>query len=234
MGGIPENALNLSGATKYIDDLPEARNMLHGAVKLSTSARGRITRIDPTAALALHPSVRVLTWKDVPGENQLGFAVADEPLLPEEEWEYWGQPLLFCLAGTKSLARRAAELVVVEGEQLVPVLDPRESAAKGMFILPPRTQRSGDPASAFARCAWIAEGRVESGGQEHVYLETQGAIAEIRDGGKVFVISGTQGPTGTQRAIARILGLGMNAVEVEAERRTRPRDGPRWPPSGLG
>ncbi|MBL8966336.1 MAG: molybdopterin-dependent oxidoreductase, partial [Spirochaetaceae bacterium] len=218
MKAIPEASLNVRGKTAYIDDLPEPRNMLHGAVKLSASARGRITRIDGSAALALHPSVRVLTHADVPGENQLGFTVADEPLLPEEEWEYWGQPLVLCLAATRNLARRAAELVVVEGEELEATLDPREAARKGAFILPPRTQASGDTAAAFARAALVVSGSVESGGQEHVYLETQGAVAEPRDGDRIHIISGTQGPTVVQRAAARTLGLPMSSVEVEARR----------------
>jgi len=218
MKTIPEASLNVRGRTVYIDDIPEPRTMLHGAVKLSSSARGRITRIDASPALASHPSVRVVTWKDIPGENQLGFTVADEPLLPEREWEYWGQPLVLCLAETRALARRAAELVVVEGEELPAIFNAREAAAAGAFILPPRSQRSGDPASAFERCAWVVSGRVDSGGQEHVYLETQGAVAEPRDGDRMFIISGTQGPTVVQRAAARILGLPMSMVEVEARR----------------
>ncbi len=218
MKAIPEASLNVRGKTAYIDDLPEPRSLLHAAVKLSESARGRITRIDASAALALDPSVRVVTHADVPGENQLGFTVADEPLLPAQEWEYWGQPLVLCLARTKSLARRACELVAVEGEPLEPVLDAREAAAKGEFILPPRTQASGDTAAAFASAAFAAEGRVESGGQEHVYLETQGALAEPLDGERFRIISGTQGPTVVQRAAARILGLPMSSVEVEARR----------------
>ena len=66
---VPEAIRNLRGETAYIDDLVEAKTLLHAAVKLSTSARGRIVRIDPRAALALDPSVLVITAKDIPGEN---------------------------------------------------------------------------------------------------------------------------------------------------------------------
>ena len=69
MRGIPEAARHLRGETSYIDDLPEPTTMLHAAVRLSPSARGRITRMDPARALALHHSVRVLSAADVPGEN---------------------------------------------------------------------------------------------------------------------------------------------------------------------
>jgi xanthine dehydrogenase large subunit len=218
MKKIAESALNAVGATRYIDDLPEPKDCLQAAVKLSESAHGKIHSINADAALALDPSVIVITARDVPGQNQIGFNKADEPLLPEEEWEYWGQPLALILARTRALARKAASLVEVKGEALPAIFDPREAAAKSDFILPSRTIKFGDPGAAFKTCAFVVEGRVDSGGQEHVYLETQGAYAEIRDGGKVFLISSTQGPTGVQKAVAQALGLSMNFVEVEARR----------------
>ncbi len=213
-----ESILNVTGKTRYIDDLPVPAGTLEAAVKLSASARGRILGIDATRALALDPSVRVISARDIPGANQIGFTVPDEPLLPETEWEYQGQPVVLCLARTRALARRAAVLVTIQGEDLPAIIDEREAAAANAFVLPSRTMKTGNPEEAFKDCAYVLSGTVRSGGQEHVYLETQGAIAEVRDGEKVFVISGTQGPTGVQKAIAAVLNLPMNKVEVEARR----------------
>ncbi|MEI6875179.1 MAG: molybdopterin cofactor-binding domain-containing protein, partial [Spirochaetota bacterium] len=98
------------------------------------------------------------------------------------------------------------------------VFDPRLAAARGDFVMPSRTQAMGDCAAAFEKAAFVVSGRVDSGGQEHVYLETQGAYAERRDGDRIFVISSTQGTTVAQRAIARVLGLAQSRVEVEARR----------------
>lgn len=218
MKNIAESALNVRGQTQYIDDLPEPAGCLQAAVRLSDSAHGRIIAIKTDKALALDPSVQVITGKDVPGVNQIGFNKPDEPLLPEHEWEYWGQPVALVLAKNRETARAAAKLVEIEGEELPVVTDPREAARNSDFILPSRTIQCGDTEEAFKHCAYVIEGRVESGGQEHVYLETQGAMAEVREGGKVFVISSTQGPSGVQRAIAQSLGLPMNMVEVEARR----------------
>jgi len=218
MKNIAESALNVRGQTQYIDDLPEPAGCLQAAVRLSDSAHGRIIAIKTDKALALDSSVQVITGKDVPGVNQIGFNKPDEPLLPEHEWEYWGQPVALVLAKNRETARVAAKLVEIEGEELPVVIDPREAARNSDFILPSRTIQCGDTEEAFKHCAYVIEGRVESGGQEHVYLETQGAMAEVREGGKVFVISSTQGPSGVQRAIAQSLGLPMNMVEVEARR----------------
>ncbi len=217
MSRVRESASNLNGSTRYIDDRPLPASALFAVPVPSPLARGRLSGIDPAKAIALHPSVLVLTASDIPGENELGEAVADEPLLPSGEWSYMGQPLALVLADNRSLARRAAALVELRYEALRPILDAREAAAAGLFILPSRTMRSGDPESVVAGCAVVAEGRVESGGQEHVYLETQGAVAEPREGG-MKILSGTQSPSGVQHAVARVLGLAMNAVEVEAPR----------------
>lgn len=218
MKNIAESALNVRGQTQYIDDLPEPAGCLQAAVRLSDSAHGRIRAIRSEKARALDPSVQVITAQDVPGINQIGFNKPDEPLLPEHEWDYWGQPVALVLAKDRETARAAAKLIEIEGEELPVVTDPREAARNSDFILPSRTIQCGNPEEAFKNCAYVIEGRVDSGGQEHVYLETQGALAEVREGGKVFVISSTQGPSGVQRAIAQSLGLPMNMVEVEARR----------------
>lgn len=209
---------HVQGSTAFMDDLPEPAGCLQAAVRLSESARGRIIAIRKEEAEALDPSVIVITAADIPGSNQIGFNKPDEALLPEEEWEYAGEPLALVLAKTRSLARRAAALLVIESEILPAVFDPREAATRKDLIFPARTIACGDTASAFESCAFVVSGRVDSGGQEHVYLETQGAYAEVRDPGKVFIISSTQGPTGVQRAAAAVLGLPMNHVEVETRR----------------
>ncbi len=220
MNPIPESVLNVKGQTRYIDDLPEAKTLLHAAVAASPCARGLLKGVDAGAALALHPSIRIITAADIPGVNQLGTAVADEPLLVAagSEWGFRGQALALVLADSVSLARRAAGLVTFSFDELEPVLDAREAAAKGLIILSPRTQAMGDTAAAFASCATVISGRVESGGQEHVYLETQAALATPAEGCAMRVISGTQHPTGVQEGIARVLGLPMHLVEVEAPR----------------
>jgi xanthine dehydrogenase large subunit len=245
MNTIRESELNVAGATRYLDDLSEPRGGLFATPKVSPCARGRLLGIDATAALAFDPSVRVFTAADIPGENELGEDVADNPLLVADEWEYQGQCLALVVASDRSIARRAAELVKIAYEELPPVLDAREAALiaasevlgghdplplpprnaaekddprRQRFIIPPRTMRMGDPESAFGRCAVVVKGKVDSGGQEHVYLETQGAIAEPREGRRMFVLSGTQSPTGVQHAVARVLGREMNDIEIETRR----------------
>jgi xanthine dehydrogenase large subunit len=214
----PDSVLNVLGQTNYIDDIPEPRDLLYASIIPSPTAHGRLLSLDTEKARSAYPGAVFLTKSDIPGTNQIGNAVADEPLFTDGEWHYRGEPLGVVLAATRSDARRAAALVRVESEELEPIVDPRVAAAKGQFILPPRTMKAGNVEAAYGQCAHIIEGRVESGGQEHVYLETQGAIAWPSENGGVRIISSTQWPAGVQKASARILGVPMNQVEVETPR----------------
>jgi xanthine dehydrogenase molybdopterin-binding subunit B len=58
---------------------------------LSTRA-GAVLKVDTTGAYLVSGVVTVLTAEDVPGENDTGTIVHDEPLLPVEEISYWGKP----------------------------------------------------------------------------------------------------------------------------------------------
>ena len=89
------------------------------------------------------------------------------------------------------------------------------AAAKGEFIVPPKKFKLGDTDNAFKNCEHIFEGRTEQNGQEHLYIETQGAYAMPTENGGIRVYSSTQGPTAVQRAVCRVTGLQMHQVEVD-------------------
>ena len=85
--------------------------------------------------------------------------------------------------------------------------------AKGQLIAPQRTFAIGDVDRAWTECDVVVSGRVDSGAQEHVYLETQGAVSLPTEDGGLRVLSATQAPTVVQRIIARVLALPMPTVE---------------------
>ena len=72
--------------------------------------------------------------------------------------------------------------------------------------------------NAWDTCDAIVEGSVEIGGQEHLYIETQGSIAYPVEGNCIKIISSTQGPTAVQSTVARILSIPMHKVEVDVRR----------------
>ncbi|MDB5269225.1 MAG: hypothetical protein JWP58_2265, partial [Hymenobacter sp.] len=209
---------HVRGESQYLDDVPTQQGTLYAAVFESPLAHGVLRSLDFSAALTAPGVARVLTAQDIPGINQIGGIVADEPLLAEGHVHFRGQPVALVLARTEAQAHAALKLIKVEIDPLPVITDPRVAAAQGELIVPPRTFKIGDSAAAWASCAHVFEGVAESGGQEHLYIETQGAYAFPTEMGGVRMISSTQGPTAVQRHTAHVLGLGMHQVEVDVTR----------------
>jgi len=209
---------HVTGKSLYLDDLPVSERALHAAVIDSRCAHGCIRSIRCEAALAIPGVVRIFTQADIVGENQIGGIIPDEPLFAEDEVHFCGQPIGLVVAESESIARRAARYVEIDIEEKPPVIDPRQAFERGLLITPPRTFELGDTAHAFDRCDHVFQGRAENGGQEHLYIETQGAYAVPMENGHIRISSSTQGPTAVQRTVARVLGIPMHRVEVDVTR----------------
>ena len=210
--------LHVRGESRFVDDEPMPENMLYAAVVASPVAHGRVLSIDTAAAVKIDSVRAVFTSRDIPGANEIGNVIQDEPLLAAGAVHCVGQPVALVVAATEEAARRAASLVKVNIEPLPAVFDPREAYAKGELIMPQRTFAIGDVGRAWAQCDVVVSGRVESGAQEHVYLETQSAVSLPTEGGGLRVLSATQAPTVVQHIIARVLGLPMHKIEVDVRR----------------
>jgi xanthine dehydrogenase large subunit len=206
------------GEAEFLDDVATPAGCLFAVPVPSPAAAGEIVRIGLDEAAAAPGVVAILTAADVPGENQVGAIIPDEPLLAEREVDFVGQPVALVVARTPEAARAAARLVEIEIAAREPVLDPRVAYARGMLIAPQRTVACGDVEAALAAAAVVVEGRCDTGGQEHVYLETQAALASPTERGGVHLRSSTQSPSGVQRIVARVLGVPMHDVEVEVLR----------------
>ncbi len=206
------------GESLFVGDLPDPPGLLHVAVLASPIPHGRIVRLDTTPAAVVQGVACVLTAADIPGENQIGGIVLDEPLLAEGEVHFAGQPIVAVVADSERQARRAAAAIDVEFEELPGVFDPRQAAAAGSLIVPSRTFSFGDVDKTWSSCDVVVEGRAESGGQEHLYLETQSALVLPQEGKRLRIFSSTQAPTAVQRITARVLGLAMSDIEVDVAR----------------
>ncbi len=206
------------GQTRYVDDDPPPSNMLHGAVVPSPVAHGRLNGIDISRAQGCPGVVAVLVAEDIPGENQIGPVIQDEPLLAVEELHFQGQPVALVLASTPEQAREARAFVEFDIEELEPVVDPKEAFERGSIIAEPQRLSRGDVDQAWQLCDEVLEGSCEIGGQEHVYLETQRARAYAEEGGVLRVCSSTQSPYAAQKAIAAVLGRPFHEIEVDVRR----------------
>jgi xanthine dehydrogenase large subunit len=166
----------------------------------------------------MHGVVRIFTAADIPGQNQIGGIVPDEELLASTHVHFCGMPIALVIAESEEAARAAAKKIKAEISPLPVITDPREAKAKGELIIPPRTFQLGDTNSAWSKCEHIFEGRTETNGQEHLYIETQGAYAIPQENGGIKIYSSTQGPTAVQRTAARVLGIPMHQLEIDTAR----------------
>ncbi len=209
---------HLRGESLYVDDLPLLHGSLHGLVFDAPVAHAEILELSVKEAEAVPGVLRILTAADIPGENQIGNIIPDEPLFAEKEIHYCGQPLALILAETPEAARLAREHIHLRYRELPPVTTEEEAYEKGLFITPPRTFLLGRPDEAFAKCKYVFEGKTYTNGQEHLYLETQSAYAFPAEGDNIKIISSTQGPSQVQKAAAKVLGLPMHKIELEVTR----------------
>ena len=213
------DAINhVRGESIYLDDIPLQQGTLFAAVYDSPVAHGIFSQIDLKDAENTEGVVRVITAKDLIGENQIGGIIPDEPLLADGHVHFQGMPIVLVLAETEEAARRAVKKIKIEIQPLEIITDPRVAFAKNELIIPPKAFKLGDTEGIFPTCSHIFKGRADVNGQEHLYIETQGAYTLPTEGGGLKVYSSTQGPTAVQRAIAKVTGLPMHQIEVDVTR----------------
>ena len=206
------------GESIYLDDIPTTIGTLYGLVFGSPVAHGEIKSLVLTDAEASEGVVRIFTYLDIPGINQIGGIIPDEPLMAEDEVHFNGMPIAFVVATSREAATAAIKKIKVEIDPYPVVTDPRVARANNSLIAPPRTFKIGESENAFQECKYIFEGIAETNGQEHLYIETQGAYALPAENNAIKVFSSTQGPTAVQRHMADVLGIPMHRIEVDVTR----------------
>ena len=218
---LPHDAakLHVTGAARYVDDIPMPAGCLHLAFGISTIAKGQITSMDLEAVRASPGVVLVIVAQDLPFTNDVSPSIHDEPLLSDGSVHYVGQPLFLVVATSHRAARVAARKGQIEYAEEPPILTVDQAMlADSRFEDGPRIYQKGDAAAAIETAGHIVEGVMELGGQEHFYLEGQAALALPQEGGDMLVTSSTQHPTEIQHKVAEAIGMPMHAVRVEIRR----------------
>ena len=211
--------LHVTGAARYVDDIPIPAKTLHLAFGLSNIAKGKIKSIDLSAVREAPGVADIILSHDLPFKNDVAPNANDEPLLADINVNFIGQPIFIVAANSHTEARYAAKLAIIEYTEEQPVLSIKEAISlNSRFEDGPRVYEKGDILSAFKTSPLTLEGKLELGGQEHFYLEGQAAIASPQDDGEMVIYSSTQHPTEIQHKVAETLGLDMNLVKVEVRR----------------
>jgi xanthine dehydrogenase large subunit len=210
--------LHVAGTAAYTDDLPEPRDLLHLAVGMSAVAHGRVRRLELDDVLGADGVVAVCTAADIPGDNNYGSIVRDDPVFAEALVQYAGQPIFAVAATSVDAARKAARLARCDYEELEAVLDPLDAVERRSFVLPSETLVRGDPDQALEEAQHRVRRRVRVGGQDQFYLEGQIAMALPQEDGGLLVYSSTQHPDEVQRMIAHATNRAAKDIVVVCRR----------------
>jgi xanthine dehydrogenase large subunit len=215
--------LHVAGQATYTDDIAEVAGTLHAALGLSPIAHGVIESLDLDAIRKLPGVVDVFSAKDIPGPNDCGSLIKDDPILAGEAGatlRYLGQPVFAVIATTRDAARRAAAKAkdVIKARVLPPILTPQQAHAAQQYVVPPMHLSRGDAAAALAAAPHRIRLDFEIGGQEQFYLEGQISYALPQEDGGMKVFCSTQHPSEMQHLVAHALHRPANAVLVECRR----------------
>ncbi|MFF9133134.1 xanthine dehydrogenase molybdopterin binding subunit [Streptomyces sp. NPDC014806] len=223
---------HVTGTALYTDDLVHrTKDVLHAYPVQVMKAHGRITALRTEPALAVPGVVRVLTGADVPGVNDAGMK-HDEPLFPDEVM-FYGHAVAWVLGETLEAARLGAAAVEVELDELPSLVTLQDAIAAGSFHGARPVMTHGDVDAGFAESAHVFTGEFQFAGQEHFYLETHAALAQVDENGQVFVQSSTQHPSETQEIVSHVLGVPAHEVTVQCLRMGGGFGGKEMQPHGF-
>ncbi len=211
-----------SGQAVYVDDIPMPEDCLHVYIATSKHAHAKIGAVNFGVARESQGVVAVISGDDIPGTNDIGPVVSDEPLFALGAAggvvECEGQALFAIAATSLGAARAAAGKVEFEYKDLPALLTIEDAMTAKSWLEPPYKMTRGDVNAAMKISPHKLEGRIYIGGQEHFYLEGQAALVLPGEDGDVTVYCSSQHPTEIQHKVAGVLGVSFNAVTVEVRR----------------
>ncbi len=106
----------------------------------------------------------------------------------------------------------------MEYEPLPLIFTIEEAIAANSIHTEPNVIRRGDIATGLTNSPNKFSGEFSFGGQDHFYLESNAAWAEVGEDGSVFISSSTQHPSEVQHIVAHVLAQPMKNVVVECPR----------------
>lgn len=180
-----------------------------------------IEGIDVGPALELPGVQRVLTAADIPGENQIGYALPDQPFLNDVRTRFVGDPVALVVAADEGSAVEGADAVRVKYSPLPAVFDTIDALLDGAPLVHEGGNvalttkiRKGDIEKGFSEAEVVVEDLYDTPYQDHMYIEPEAAYAIPEGSGKVTVIGGMQSPFLVREKVAHILGWDLNQVRI--------------------
>jgi 2-furoyl-CoA dehydrogenase large subunit len=225
-----EDAALLTGAGRYLDDLPVAPGTLHAAILRSPHAHAELVAIDAAAALAMPGVAAVVTREEVTRWTRPFTVGVKQPMehwcLAVDRVRYVGEPVAVVLAQDRYRAEDALDKIRVEYRPLPAVVDTRAAAEPDAPVLHPRVGgnvvsdrrfRYGDPDAAFAAAARRIAITIDYPRNAVTPIECLGVIAQYHAADDVYeVTSGFMGPFALQPVMALALKVPSNRLRLKS------------------
>ncbi len=210
----------VDGSGLYTADIPLQRKNYAVAVR-SLHHHARIVSVDISAAKSMPGVLGVVISEDIPGARTFGALVDDQPVLAEKVVRHMGEPIALVIADSKHRAEQAARKVLIQYEILPAEFDPIQAIQSGA----PLIHEDGNLLCEFdvsdgkvdvllAKSAVVVEEDFSVARISPAYMETENSLARFNTDGTITVWVNSQKPFEDQKAIAAVLGLSIDQVEV--------------------
>ncbi|HSK63434.1 MAG TPA: xanthine dehydrogenase family protein molybdopterin-binding subunit [Pyrinomonadaceae bacterium] len=213
-----EGRKKVTGQALYIDDLTFP-GMLHGATVRSPAARGKIKNISFEGNIPWN-EFTIVTAQDIPGANYVALILNDQPYLAAGFVNHPEEPVVLLAHPDKHLVEEARRNVRVEIEEQPAVFSLEESVAKKQIIwgednvFKKFLVDKGNIDAAWANADFIVAGEYETGAQEQLYIENNGAIAIVNPNDGVAVWGSMQCPYYVHKALVKLFDLPEEKIRV--------------------
>ena len=213
-----EGRKKVTGQALYVDDL-SFPDMLHGATVRSPVARGKITNIVFEGDIPWDEFV-IVTAADIPGANYVALILNDQPYLADGFVNHPEEPVLLLAHKDKYLVEEARRNVHIEIEELPAVFTLEDSLAKQEIIwgednvFKKFLVDKGNVDDVWANADLIIEGEYETGAQEQLYIENNGAIAIANATEGVTVWGSMQCPYYVHKALVKLFELPDEKIRI--------------------
>src|SRR5467141_101191 len=217
-----EGRRKVTGQALYVDDLsfPE---MLHGVTVRSSIPRGRIKSISFEGDIPWN-EFTIVTAKDIRdlklGENYVALILNDQPYLADEVVNHPEEPIVLLAHQDKYLLEEARRHVRIEYEEMPAIFSLEDSLARKEIIwgednvFKKFLVDKGNVDDVWSQADFTVEGEYETGAQEQLYIENNGAIAIANSEDGVTVWGSMQCPYYVHKALVKLFGLPEEKIRV--------------------
>jgi CO/xanthine dehydrogenase Mo-binding subunit len=197
-----DNEEKISGKAIYTADI-KVDGMIYAYTIRSKIACGQIKEIVyPT----LPEGYFVIDYKDIPGKNIVKVIYEDMPIFTTGKISYLHEPIALIVGPDRQVLSDLIDSVKIDYEEEKPVFEWVNSKIHYEFV-------KGEGLKDFSK-GRIFSSEYSTSYQEQAYIEPQGFIAYMEDGGKTTLIGSIQCPYYVKNAVLQALGCEDNKVRV--------------------